>query len=396
MENKQPRFSFQDLKSRVGIDDVAYALGYRVDRRAGVGRYFEMVLGDSHSKTDTIIIKNTTNKAAQTYFRRDGSSGDVVSFVRENLTRFNEPGNDEWRSIINILSKFANMPAHDFRHDLETVNAQRGERPFDPSRFEIAEIDFNNIPRLLKYRGFDKETIMKFSPFVKLISDRNNKNFNGFNIGFPYISSCQEGVVGYEIRGYNGFKSKASGTNSSSGAWIADFTNGNNLVATNVFFFESAFDAMAFYQINRTKLHNEDVFASIGGSFSDKQILSVMDRFPNARMVECFDNDLAGRVNAVRLLTVVENIPAKVIGTEDKIEVHTKNKSFTLNQDRQAFAEFEKYYPFKRKCGQWQPPSDFKDWNDCLLGKKMSYSIPNTKNDRDMNLSERRKSSLKA
>ena len=33
------KVNFRDMKSRVGIDDIAYALGYRLDRKAGVGRY---------------------------------------------------------------------------------------------------------------------------------------------------------------------------------------------------------------------------------------------------------------------------------------------------------------------------------------------------------------------
>ena len=33
------KVNFKDLKAKVGIDDVAYALGYRLDRKAGVGRY---------------------------------------------------------------------------------------------------------------------------------------------------------------------------------------------------------------------------------------------------------------------------------------------------------------------------------------------------------------------
>ena len=32
------KVNFKDLKAKVGIDDVAYALGYRLDRKAGVGR----------------------------------------------------------------------------------------------------------------------------------------------------------------------------------------------------------------------------------------------------------------------------------------------------------------------------------------------------------------------
>ena len=40
------KVNFKELKSRVGVDDVAYALGYRLDRKAGVGRYIELVLGE--------------------------------------------------------------------------------------------------------------------------------------------------------------------------------------------------------------------------------------------------------------------------------------------------------------------------------------------------------------
>ena len=36
------KVNFKELKARVGVTDVAYALGYRLDRKAGVGRYIEM------------------------------------------------------------------------------------------------------------------------------------------------------------------------------------------------------------------------------------------------------------------------------------------------------------------------------------------------------------------
>ena len=32
------KVNFREMKSHVGIDDIAYALGYRLDRKAGVGR----------------------------------------------------------------------------------------------------------------------------------------------------------------------------------------------------------------------------------------------------------------------------------------------------------------------------------------------------------------------
>lgn len=73
MERYRYGTSFRDLKARVGVTDVAAALGYRVDRSAGVGRYVEMFLGDRHDKRDTIVISHPGDKAAQRYFHRDGS-----------------------------------------------------------------------------------------------------------------------------------------------------------------------------------------------------------------------------------------------------------------------------------------------------------------------------------
>ena len=82
------KVNFKELKARVGVTDVAYALGYRLDRKAGVGRYIELVLGDGREKRDTIIVSHPNDRSAQTFFRRDGSKGDVLTLIRENLDAF--------------------------------------------------------------------------------------------------------------------------------------------------------------------------------------------------------------------------------------------------------------------------------------------------------------------
>ena len=115
------KIKFKELKSRVGIDDVAYSLGYRLDRKAGVGRYIELVLGEGRDKRDTIIVSNRRDKASQTFFRRDGSKGDVVSFIRENLSSFNVIGLTEWQKIAKVMAKFANMPEPDYDRDRDYV-----------------------------------------------------------------------------------------------------------------------------------------------------------------------------------------------------------------------------------------------------------------------------------
>lgn len=61
------KVNFKDLKAKVGIDDVAYTLGYRLDRKAGVGRYIEMVLGDGKDKQDSLVISHPQDKAAQRF-----------------------------------------------------------------------------------------------------------------------------------------------------------------------------------------------------------------------------------------------------------------------------------------------------------------------------------------
>lgn len=389
------KVNFKDLKSRVGIDDVAYSLGYRLDRKAGVGRYIELVLGDGANKRDTIIVSNPRNRAAQTFFRRDGSKGDVVTLIRENLDSFVVSGKDEWQKIAKVLARFANMPEPEYREDREYVNSARTSHVFDKSRYEVKPIDPERIPKIFSQRGITDETVRSLAPFISLIRDTKNENFDGYNIGFPYTEACDSSVKGYEIRGMGGYKSKAAGTNSSSAAWVADLSGGNNGLVKSVFFCESAFDAIAFYQMNRARLYDNIALVSLGGTFSDKQITGIMERFPNARAFDCFDNDLAGRIYGLRIMALLENIPLKITRTDNSLKVEAKGKSIEIDTDRAIMPQVSSSLSIRYKMGQWTPPKAFKDWNDCLMNKPMEPIISPNKSDRDVGLAEQRKSSLK-
>lgn len=60
---KEHQVDFKALKAKVGIDDIAYSLGYQVDRKAGMGRYIEFVLPDSAGgRKDTIIVSHIHDK----------------------------------------------------------------------------------------------------------------------------------------------------------------------------------------------------------------------------------------------------------------------------------------------------------------------------------------------
>ena len=384
------KVNFKDLKAKVGIDDVAYTLGYRLDRKAGVGRYIELVLGDGKDKQDSLVISHPQDKAAQRFFRRDGSKGDVVTLIRENLNAFNVSGKDEWQKIAKVLSRFANMPEPEYREDREYVQSVRPHAAFDNSRYEVKPINPDKIPAIFQQRGLSDETVRTFAPFIRLIRDRKNENFDGYNIGFPYTNGENDKVRGYEMRGYGGYKSKAAGSDSSSSAWVADLSGGYPNVVKSVFFCESAFDAMAFYQWNRKQLTNEIALVSLGGTFSDGQIRQVLNRFPGARPFDCFDNDQPGRIYGLRMMALVENIPLKINRTRDSLEVEANGRSFRLDPERPFQVQVKEHLSVRYDMGQWLPPKAFKDWNDCLLNKPMEVRLHPTKQDQINNLAERR------
>lgn len=389
------KVDFKSLKSRVGVDDVAYALGYRLDRKAGVGRYIELVLGEGNDKRDTIIIRNPHDKANQTFFRRDGSKGDVITLIRENLNSFFVTGKDDWQKVAKVMARFANMPEPEFREDREYVRSASQHQQFDVDRYELRAITANRIPRILCDRGFNYDTVKAFEPFITMIHDMKNEGFDGYNIGFPYTKSDDVDIQGYEIRGLSGYKSKAAGTNSNSAAWVANISRAERDDVKNIYFFESAFDAMAFYQMNRLKLGKDSALVSIGGTFSDNQVLDVMQRFPKAKAHDCFDNDIPGRIYGLRLMALVGDISIKITKTEHGLMVESKDKSIEITPGRSISSQVSKPLNLRVKTGEWTAPKAFKDWNDCLLGKPIEPVIAPTKQDRDQNLAEKRKSSYK-
>lgn len=108
---KEHQVDFKALKAKVGIDDIAYSLGYQIDRKAGLGRYIELVLPDgAGGRRDTIIVSHIHDKAQQTFFRRNGQHGDVISFIQENANSFGISGRNNWDIISKVMAKFADQP----------------------------------------------------------------------------------------------------------------------------------------------------------------------------------------------------------------------------------------------------------------------------------------------
>ncbi len=167
-------------------------------------------------------------------------------------------------------------------------------------------INPDKIPAIFDQRGLSDETVRTFAPFIRLIRDKKNENFDGYNIGFPYTNGENDKVRGYEIRGYGGYKSKAAGSDSSfclGGRlfrWLSQYSQACHFSANP--------PLMPCLSISSTGSSWEMniVLVSLGGTFSDAQITSVMNRYPEARPFDCFDNDQAGRVYGLRMLSLLE------------------------------------------------------------------------------------------
>ena len=390
------QFNFNELKEKVGVDDIAYSLGYRLKRSAGVGKFIEMVLADGRGgESDAIIIRNPKNKHDQTFFHRNGSGGgDVIKLIQENINGFGILGRDQWDTVGRVLSKFANEPIPDYGDGKYLKEAGYKEsQEFDPKRYEVtpAKEHMQHVMSYFEPRGIRQETVETFAPYLSRVRDLQS-SYSNYNLGFPYTLPDTGEVVGYEIRGYKGFKSKANGTDSTKGAWIVDMSDRQNpLGVKNVYFAESGFDIMAFYQFNHQKLDpKSSVFVSLGGSFANQQVKGIMNHYCDARAMDCFDNDFNGRLYGIRMAGLVEGVHFNIARTDEVVHLTVKGKEFVMDAQKASIQELGTFMDLGDKIGMWKPAKAFKDWNDQVMNKPTTELVLPNKFQRNEKLAEDR------
>ncbi len=384
---------YTTFKAKVGIDEIASYLGYKLDRKAGVGRYIEMCLRDGAGrKTDSIIISHPNDKSSQTYFHRNGSSGgDVISLIKENLNTFGVVGETEYDMIDAVIDKFTGTD-YTFKREYDLAKST-SSKIFDDSRYVIepAAKHFDSVMSYFRQRSIDEETVRVFLPYLVRITD-TKAEFKYRNLAFPYSQPGSDTIEGCELRGYSGFKMKAEGTNSSTAAWIADFSDGNAESVRNVYFFESGYDAMAFYQVNKSRIDlPTSVFVSTGGSFSNMQIRKVTDYYAHARYWECFDNDKSGILYGIRMEALLNRVTLNIVSTgEGAIIEHRGIKTVKITNDELSLNRVAGEFHLTRHVSVWKAPKGYKDWNDVTMNKPANTLVQKTKFQRDENLRENR------
>jgi hypothetical protein len=280
---------FNDYRAKITIAEMAEYLGYTKISSPNA-RYLEYALGSRQMLEDKIIIYPN----GKAYFSCKGDindKGDLTKFVLYRLNRFSNCTQTGYKGVNEVLSKYLG-------NDLKTTAPTRIDtiQPqkviFDINKYSPRPLTETTTNYLNAKRHLSKKTIEDFSSRL-LVYSVGTKD----NVGFPFRKPGQMEITNFEMRNYDpvqnvNFKGFCLGGDKSNSCWIANFVPFDKV--TEIYLFESALDAMSFYEINHFNKNTTCAFISIGGNITQSQIISIKSVFPNVKWNCCFDNDGAG------------------------------------------------------------------------------------------------------
>ena len=386
--------TYEDFKNRLSIKTVLEDAGYLFNRRDGLRNpaYVKLDSNGRRIHGDKFVV--SANSGGFCCFKPpERRSYNVISFIKEHPDLFSDytPGMNLDRLVNLVCNRLLNNPTIYKPYD---IKEDRPVQVFDESAYELLAYDVNNKETRKKFypyfkdRGLDLKTQAAFAAFFALAKNIGREDGKQYtNLAFSFrIPNDEEKIVGFEERGRGRqdlpnaktYKGKASGTNSVDGLWFANLTGKPMAEVRRVFWFESAYDAMAYYQIHREK--GEDtraVYASTGGTPGEKQFGGLIAACPKAVHHLCFDRDHPGQMYACTFAAVKAGKTFSSYSMKNGTLVFIDK---TEGYDRHEIApEDFSYAKFCDKFGLhdpqlvWHPADEgYKDWNDQLLGKRMS------------------------
>jgi len=355
--------SFEYYKNQVSIVQVAEALGYQFNRKAGSNP-----LEYKHDEHNTIVISNP--KGRQRYFTRHEpeNRGSVIDFVKHRLPYFNVHYYKEAEGINKVLAGFSGVP-YESPHQ-QWWKGRNEHKKFNPAEFVIKAPVNEDLIYLSDRRGLNGDTLEAFKPYIKMVKPPAR---NLFDIGFPYTIPGQKGWVGMEVVNYL-FKGQAKGSNRAEGLWVVDLS-GKGKLNQRVFIAESAIDAMSFYQLNEAKYKLKDsVLLSSGGYITDRQIRNMLRFFPQARIHTLFDNDLSGHLYDIRVAAMHNNKELSLRKDDDRIHFILNQKKITLPVSEVCLTRIRKEMGIRPKVTVHKPSG--KDFNEMLQQRFASERKP--------------------
>jgi len=256
----------------------------------------------------------------------------VISFIKNfphlfpqhhGITNPDHLVNEVCRDILNVPRETRAAKVLEPRKEVKPFNI----KDYDLHTFR--KYDFDSIKKFYPYfksRGISLDTQKAFADhFVLATKASQTKQGQTYtNLSFPMKVPGKDAVVGFEERGRthldgtSGYKGKAMGSNSTEGLWIADLGKQDLSSAKNVYWFESAYDAMAYYQLHHDdKDVRQGIFVSTGGNPTVGQLRGMLTESLSAKHHICFDNDLAGRQFSENLKAELNKIILSKVQTND-------------------------------------------------------------------------------
>ena len=382
--------TYDYFKNKLSIQDVLIDAGYTLNRRDGL-RYPSYVRLDSEGRRilgDKFIVTANGLCCFQPPTRKNYN---VISFIKEHSEMFSDytAGMDKDRLVNLVCNRLLNNPIEE--REKKIINPQRDLPPFKIDDYKLHRFD-----------GNDRETQKPFYPYFQprginlstqyafhhhfVLAERTVGDQTYKNLSFPMtIPGSTDGkIVGLEERGRRkqdgtSYKGMARGSNASKGLWIASPMGTKLQDAKRVFIFESAYDAMAFYQMlagkdsNLTTQEKKEliggVYASTGGNPSAKQFEGLLKIAKEATFHMGFDMDDAGMkfADMFRDLAEKANVPSNRVIRE---ETNDGYKDF--NEELLAMIE-RKNHPLAKG----NVPEEYKAYVDSF--RKGSDDIPSTK-----------------
>lgn len=401
--------TYDDYLRRLSIQDVLIDAGYHLNRRDGL-RYPSYVRTDSDGRRirgDKFIV---TANGLCCFQPPQQKLYNIISFIKEHPHLFAEyrGGVSPDRLVNLVCCRLLNHPIEE--RNARIVQPKRDIKPFDIEHYELH-----------KFNPQDRETQKRFYPYFKsrgidlytqyafhrnfCLATRHLEDGKSFtNLSFPLILPKEpDKTVGFEERGRprmdgsGSYKGKAEGSNSTEGLWAASPAQTKPADAKDIYWFESAYDAMAYYQLHQKTDRDlrKAVFVSTGGSPSRQQFKGMIEAVPQASHHLCFDRDRAGRIYAITFalthagmdftsftpeadLLVIQETGEGNNRHEIKLDPYDFDKiTETLGKQREAPANIDEAMgkidstrPYTTGRILYEPAADgYKDWNDQLLGK---------------------------
>lgn len=253
--------TYDDFLQRLNIQDVLIDAGYHLNRRDGL-RYPSYVRIDSEGRRirgDKFIV---TQQGKCCFQAQQQKVYNIISFIKEHPQFFTEyrVGMSPDRLVNLVCNRLLNHPIED--RTTRIIQPKRDIRPFDIANYDLHK--FNPQDRetqkkfypYFKSRGIDLYTQYAFHRHFCLATKHREDGAAYTNLAFPLTLPKGDGtVVGFEERGRarmdgsGSYKGKAEGSNSSEGLWIASPAKTPLAEAKRIYWFESAYDAMAYYQL---------------------------------------------------------------------------------------------------------------------------------------------------